>query len=257
MDQSILINATLVQNDIRPAFLVQPINYNEYSFEKRERTNQILKELLEQFPELLQTECSSGIIISKQSYSTEIISTSARLGEILGYPSAKDFEYIINYPDEPDATINIYINTITESHPIHILANRCKIENIERDQQYFQNMVSEFAKISEIKLIVQIDYTIPIKSLINKLLNNDELTCKDTFEVSNYIWNIGMDKLNEYPFDYTNPIHKGIVLTLLSYLNNDLVSPFYPLQQYPNEMNKVEETTKNWENELLRILGSV
>jgi hypothetical protein len=66
-----------------------------------------------------------------------------------------------------------------------------------------------------------------------------------------------MDKLNEYPFDYTNPIHKGIVLTLLSYLNNDLVSPFYPLQQYPNEMNKVEETTKNWENELLRILGSV
>ena len=91
MDQSILVNAILVQNNLRPAFLVQPINYNEYSFEKRERTNQILKELLEQFPELLQTECSSGIIISKQSYSTEIISTSARLGEILGYPSAKDF----------------------------------------------------------------------------------------------------------------------------------------------------------------------
>ena len=257
MDQSILVNAILVQNNLRPAFLVQPINYNEYSFEKREKTNQILKELLEKYPELLHTECSSGIIISKQSYSTEIISTSARLGEILGYPSAEDFEYIINNPDDPDATINIYINTVTESQPIHILANRCKIENIERDQQYFQNMVSEFAKISEIKLIVQIDYTIPIKSIINKLLNNDELTCKDTFEVSNYIWNIGMDKLNEYPFDYTNPIHKGIVLTLLSYLNNDLVSPFYPLQQYPNEMNQVEEITKNWENELLRILESV
>jgi hypothetical protein len=257
MDQSILVNAILVQNNLRPAFLVQPINYNEYTIEKREKTNQILSELLEQFPELLHTECSSGIIISKQSYKTEIISTSARLGEILGYPSAKDFEYIINNPDDPDATINIYINTVTESQPIHILANRCKIENIERDQQYFQNIVSEFAKISEIKLIVQIDYTIPIKSLINKLLNNDELTSKDTFEVSNYIWNIGMDKLNEYPFDYTNPLHKGIVLTLLSYCDNDLVSPFYPLQQYPNEMNKVEETTKNWENELLRILGSV
>ena len=257
MDQSILVNAILVQNDLRPAFLDQPINYNEYTIEKREKTNQILSELLKQFPDLLHTECSSGIIISKQSYKTEIISTSCRLGEILGYPSAKDFEYIISHPDEPDVTVNLYINKLVET-PIHILANRCKLENVERDTKYFENMVTEFTKLSTpYNLMVKLDYTIPIKSLINKLLNNETLNEKEKFEINNYIWNISMDKLNEYPFDYTNPVHKGIVLTLLSYCDNDLVSPFYPLQTYPDEMPKVYEITRKWENELLRILGSV
>lgn len=257
MDQSILVNAILVQNNLRPAFLVQPINYNEYSFEKREKTDKILFELLEQFPNLLHTECSSGVIISKQSYKTEIISTSERLGEILGYPSAKDFEYIISHPDEPDVTVNLYCNNLSNP-PIHILANRCKLENVDRDKHYFENIVTEFAKLSTpYNLMVKLDYTISIKSLINKLLNNETLNEKEIFEINNYIWNLSMETLNEYPFDYTNPVHKGIVLTLLSYCENDLVSPFYPLQQYPDEMPKVYEITRKWENELLRILRLV
>ena len=32
----------------------------------------------------------------------------------MGYPSAKDFEYIINHPDEPDVTVNLYINKLFE-----------------------------------------------------------------------------------------------------------------------------------------------
>ena len=148
-------------------------------------------------------------------------------------------------------------NNLFES-PIHILANRCKLENVERDTKYFENMVTEFAKLSTpYNLMVKLDYTIPIKSIINKLLNNKDLNQKEIFEINNYIWNLSMDKLNEYPFDYTNPVHKGIVLTLLSYCDNDLVSPFYPLQTYPDEMPKVYEITRKWENELLRILGSV
>ena len=257
MDQSILVNAILVQNNLRPAFLVQPINYNEYSFEKREKTDKILFELLEQFPNLLQSECSSGVIISKQSYKTEIISTSERLGEILGYPSAKEFEYIISHPDEPDVTINVYCNNLVES-PIHILANRCKLENVERDTKYFENMVTEFAKLSTpYNLMVKLDYTIPIKSIINKLLNNETLNEKEKFETNNYIWNLSMDKLNEYPFDYTNPVHKGIVLTLLSYCDNTPISAFYPLQTYPNEMKESDKITAKWENEMLRILGAL
>ena len=175
----------------------------------------------------------------------------------MGYPSANDFEYIISHPDEPDVTVNLYCNNLPNP-PIHILANRCKLENVDRDKHYFENMVTEFAKLStSYNLMVKLDYTIPIKSIINKLLNNETLNEKEKFETNNYIWNLSMDKLNEYPFDYTNPVHKGIVLTLLSYCDNDLVNPFYPLQQYPDEMPKVYEITKKWENELLRILESV
>ena len=80
---------------------------------------------------------------------------------------------------------------------------------------------------------------------------------QEKFEINNHIWNLGMEKLNEYSFDYSNPIHKGIVLTLLSYCNNTTLSPFYPLQKYPKEMEEVNKITGKWETEMLRILDSL
>ena len=62
-----------------------------------------------------------------------------------------------------------------------------------------------------------------------------------------------MDKLNEFPFDYTNPFHKGIVLTLLTHYDNNPLEPFYPLQQHKEE-KEVNEKTKKWEQELLTLL---
>ena len=96
-----------------------------------------------------------------------------------------------------------------------------------------------------------------ITSIINKLLNNKELNQKEKFEVNNSIWNLGMEKLNEYSFDYSNPVHKGIVLTLLSYCDNTTLSPFYPLQNYPTEFAEVDKITSKWEAEMLRILDSL
>jgi hypothetical protein len=255
MDHSILTNAFLVHNNLRPSFLIQPIDYGEF-FEKRDKTNKILDMIKLKYPHLHHTECQQGIIISKQSYTTEIIYTDERLGEILGYPSAKDFKYILKNPDEPSATITVSVYNVNRN-PFQILANRCKIENIGRDKQYFEKMVTEFEKLSDSdRLIIKVDYTIPIKSIINKLLNNNTLNETEKFEVNNNIWNLGMEKLNEYSFDYTNNIHKGIVLTLLSYCNNTTLSPFYPLQNYPREMEKVNEITEKWEQEILTILNS-
>ena len=41
MDQNILTNALLVHHNLRPSFLIQPIDYGEF-FEKRDKTNKIL-----------------------------------------------------------------------------------------------------------------------------------------------------------------------------------------------------------------------
>jgi hypothetical protein len=256
MDQNILTNALLVHHNLRPSFLIQPIDYGEF-FEKRDKTNKILDMIKLKYPNLHHTECNQGILISKQSYTSAIFYTDERLGEILGYPSAKDFEYILNNPDEPSATISVSVYNVN-CIPVQILANRCKIENISRDKQYFENIATEFAKItdSDNRLIIKVDITIPIKSIINKLFNNNTLNENEKFEVNNSIWNLGMEKLNEYPFDYTNHIHKGIVLTLLSYCNNTTLSPFYPLQNYPTEMEKVNKITEKWEQEMLKILDS-
>jgi hypothetical protein len=258
MDQSILINATLVQNDIRPAFLLQSINFGEYTINKREKTNLILDELKEKFPELLQTECAQGIILSKKQYLGENI-TDEILGEILGYPSFKEFKYITEHPDEKYTIFELYVKNKNTYKSIQLLANCCKQENVDRDRKIFENMASRANKlnIESIVVVVVEEESIPIKSIINKLLNNGILNIKEKFEVNNHIWNLGMEKLNEYPFDFSNPIHKGIVLTLLSYCDNTPISAFYPLQTYPNEMKESDKITAKWENEMLRILGAI
>jgi hypothetical protein len=258
MDQSILINANLVQNDIRPAFLLQSINFGEYTIEKREKTNKILDELKEKFPELLQTECAQGIILSKKQFLGENI-TDERLGEILGYPSFKEFKYITEHPDEKYTIFELYVKNKNTYKSIQLLANCCKQENVDRDRKIFENMASRANKlnIESIVVVVVEEESIPIKSIINKLLNNGILNIKEKFEVNNHIWNLGMEKLNEYPFDFSNPIHKGIVLTLLSYCDNTPISAFYPLQTYPNEMKESDKITAKWENEMLRILGAI
>ena len=261
MDQCILINATLVQNDIRPAYLLQSINFGEYNIENREKTNLILDDLKNKFPDLLQTECNQGIILSKKQYLNENI-TDERLGEILGYPSCKEFKYITEHPDEKYTIFELYVKNKNTYENIQLFANCCKQENIDRDRKIFENMASCGNKLFnskniESRIVVVEEESIPIKSIINKLLNNELLNIKEKFEVNNNIWNLGMEKLNEYPFDFSNPIHKGIVLTLLSYCDNTPISAFYPLQTYPNEMEKSDKITAKWENEMLRILGAV
>ena len=255
----VLINALLVQNDIRPAFLLQSINFGEYTIEKREMTNKILDDLKEKFPDLLQTECEQGIILSKKQFLGENI-TGERLGEIIGYPSYKEFKYITEHPDEQYTIFELHVKNKNKYKTIQLLANCCKQENVDRDRKIFENMAScantLFSnKNIESRIVVVEEESIPIKSIINKLLNNEILNIKEKFEVNNYIWNLGMEKLNEYLFDFSNPIHKGIVLTLLSYCDNTPISAFYPLQNYPNEMNEVDKITAKWENEMLRILG--
>ena len=105
-------------------------------------------------------------------------------------------------------------------------------------------------------IVIETD-TITITTLINKLLNNQLLNHQEKFEINNHIWNLGMEKLNKYSFDYSNPIHKGIVLTLLSYCDNTTLSPFYPLQKYPKEFAEVDKITSKWEAEMLRILDTL
>ena len=257
----VLINALFVQNDIRPAFLLQSINFGEYTIEKREKTNIILDDLKNKFPELLQTECDQGIILSKKQYLNENI-TCEKLGEIIGYPSYKDFEYITDHPDEQYTIFELHVQNKNKNKTIQLLANCCKQENIDRDRKIFENMVLKANNLFDIKnnesrIVVVEQTTIPIKSIINKLLNNETLNIKEKFEVNNHIWNLGMEKLNEYPFDFSNPTHKGIVLILLSYCDNTPISAFYPLQTYPNEMKESNKITEKWENEMLRILGAL
>ncbi len=55
-------------------------------------------------------------------------------------------------------------------------------------------------------------------------------------------------------FQYNNPIHKGILLSLLVNEVNDILSPFTPLQNYPEQKENVYKIIEAWEKELIDVL---
>ena len=57
-----------------------------------------------------------------------------------------------------------------------------------------------------------------------------------------------------YEFNYKNSLHRGILLTLMTYAQNTPLEPFFPLQNYPEQDDMVSEITQKWEQELIRIL---
>lgn len=257
------INAVLVQNGIRNGMLIQYIDYKEYSASNNITKNK-LNLLKIRFPELYQTECNQGIILSKTCYKNEVESidkSSQKLGEILGYPSA--IEHL-------DDTLSITLELVVKlkiKQTIQLFANRCNTDTVEHANIIMQDMASKSEAVilnnpwlSQIvdKVEVIRKEIVSVKCLINKILNfpKTELSQLDISEILNYIWNLDFDILSKYPFDYTNPVHKGIVLTLLSYFDNNPMEPFYPLQ-YHTEYDLVVKKENEWETELLRILDQV
>jgi hypothetical protein len=263
MNQEIILNAFLVKNDVRNAFMLQPINYKELDKDEP-TTSAILNELAVTYPELIQSECYEGIILSKFSYKENKEWNSEIIGEILGYPSCKEFKHTIENPNEDKITFDFTIELKT-GEMISLFCNVCTIEHVKEHKQIMQNMADKATVVlQEDPLFMQIvkkakiieTHVYSIKYLINKIMQNKPLTIQEIFEVNNYIWNLSMEKLNEFPFDYTNPFHKGVVLTLLTHFDNNPLEPFYPLQ-YHKEENEVNEKIKKWEKELLTLLEKV
>ena len=85
---------------------------------------------------------------------------------------------------------------------------------------------------------------------------NSLITKRDMIDIDNFLYNIGFsDKLNAYDsFNYSNMIHCGILISLLTYSKYPTTEPFYPLSNYPEYIDKVEKQILLWERALLDIL---
>jgi hypothetical protein len=92
----------------------------------------------------------------------------------------------------------------------------------------------------------------PPKYLIQKLLSKSQLSISDQEETINYIWNLGLENANSYNYDFTNPVHRGIIVGLLSVYDNNPNEPFYPLQ-YRKESKAVDEIVAKWDGALQDI----
>ena len=94
-----------------------------------------------------------------------------------------------------------------------------------------------------------------ITALIEKLIYGTQTWTTTEKVVINRVIenNIGFKKAYRLKPDYSNPVHRGILISLLSLCKNNLLSPFFPLKKRPRkERRAVERIIKNLRNHFIQ-----
>jgi len=267
VDLNSILNSILVHEDVRNASLIQPADYDESSGKDPNMTN-IQEKIKSYFPDLLFSEnydIYQGTIVSKKSYNGQEISLS-KMGEILGYPCYKDFE---NFNKNDDVTYLIEINILFKNGlSEQLIGNVCKNKDQEAVFQEIARKAEIVLKKPEYKDIlgenevesvtVLTQSEIPSKILINKLITNENFSKEEKYALQNILYNLGFSIELEFyfqdHFQFFNPLHRGILISLLLLDRNYTLSPFFPLQQYPEQDKEITEITNKWELEIIDSL---
>lgn len=261
-----ILNAILVNENIRSAMLVQPIDYKERKGTDK-KTLTIVNGIKKLFPNLYLTDNYQnyqGTIISKKKLllDNQFVSLE-KMGKILGYPCYKNFENFNRDNNLFALEIKVLYNNNIE---IPLFANVCENKkNLKKfnliAQKAFDVFTNEKYKhilkgININKVYVNVENMIPTQSVIDKLIINNKITEEEKEKIIEILYNCGFsDNLSEYDFQYNNKIHKGILLDILLKEKYDILSPFYPLQTYPIQQKEIETITTQLENALIEILN--
>jgi hypothetical protein len=243
-------NVRLVQENVRPAMLIQPADYKEATGNDP-RTKSILDSIRLRYPDLIlseQYETYQGILVSKQSYDGQDISLE-RMGEILGYPCFREFHQTHLY--------SIHVNVHTTNGMVELFANGSTSDSTEAFQAFAEQATQVLQDKSFQRIEVVVHPLVPTQSLIDHILEEKELSPSDLDHLQNVLFNFGFSfELQMYVMDhvqYHNPVHRGILLSLLVREKNDTLSPFFPLQKYPKQREQVDEITVAWEADLITL----
>jgi hypothetical protein len=182
------------------------------------------------------------------------------MGEILGYPCYKDFETL----DQTQITYGMSVNAVFDNgEKIQIFVNVCKDNVSEIFEEYCRKANSVFSKEEYISLLghitfrLQIDENIPPHAIIDKLIKNEPITSNDTQQILNIFYNLGFnDSISNdliKNIQYTNSIHKGILIGILINFINNIISPFFPLQ-FHKEKDLVLQITEEWSIQVLNTI---
>jgi len=245
----IFFNLILVQENVRPAMLIQTINYSKTIIKN------ILQYIELRFPNLILTKeykGYQGIIVSKNDYTSECISAEY-MGRILGYPYYSDFDKIINY------AIEIFV--ITSNSNIQLLANVCNdIDKLSKFNKIADNAENVLLKYGfNVKLKVVVTEIPSYESVIKELLSDRELSINYINFINNQIWNYLTDGTSEdlpeicKHIDYSNKIHRGIIIAYLLNFKHDYLSVLYPLDG--NIKEHVDKMSVELSKSIIKVLN--
>lgn len=87
----------------------------------------------------------------------------------------------------------------------------------------------------------------PLSDLVNKVMNYEDLDEQDKFNINNSICNLVWNnhelaqRFFDYEYQFSNPVHVGIIVTLLTQFEYDVLEPLY---QYNEASDSHETNTK-------------
>ena len=268
----IALDAVLVDENVRPAMLVQPANSGERTHNDP-ITKNILKHIRRHFPHFIFSddyEKYQGVIISKTKSYNDVRISINQMGSILGYPCYREFGHA---GLDDVVTYSMYI-VVRQKNGIEaeLITNVCN--DLSRKKEYEElarKAGTALKKKKYVKLLgdsvgdfeldrvyVKVDKIIPTQSLITNLIDGKPLDKDEMEKLINIFYNFSLDDDFETSFldlyQQDNPVHRGVLLTMLAHERYDMLSPFFPLQQYPGIDTQVEEKTAQWGHEIIRIL---
>lgn len=238
----VLLNCILVSEGVRPAMLIQPMDYQEETGQDP-RSYEIVNAVKTLFPQLQYSEDYDeyqGIIVSRENYNQQKIDLN-KMGEILGYPCHAEFETL----DIDDTTYGINIVAkLRNGERVFLLANVCQNKSklpMFRDiataaKKAFDNEIYSTLLRSPVQTVsVSVNEITSTPILIKKVSQHQPLSEADNNQILDIFYNFGypedfMDSWEEY-FQYKNPVHRGILLSLLLQQKHDTISIFYPFTQ--------------------------
>lgn len=258
----VLLNVILVEENVRPACLIQICNFKESKY-----TDPIISTLLHEikmeFPTLIHSYDIQGVIISKSFRGSQISTiptmlSSYEIGKILGYP-CYDYE---GYDDDmDDYTIDITAQ-LEDTKWVNIFANRAyNIEKIKEYEKIASNANEVLKKENKwgIKINnvnVYVNKNPSISSIIKKLQSSDKLNEDENHKIQNIFYNM-FSCVDEIIFDESNMTHRGIVIGILLTAKHNPVSAFYPLDKFPKQLPEVDKISDELKMELQYVLSLV
>jgi len=254
-----LMNIILVSEKIRPACLLQYFDWNKY-------IKSLIKIVENNFPKLKVSEDYQefqGFIISYNDYNKQIIDLN-KMGKILGYPCYGDFDplnaknrityniSIIVYLEngkKMDIMVNI-CNDKTKINEFEILASKI----LPALKKYETSLLKKMGKIKKVEC--EVKTIVPNKIVMEKMIKKEELTKDDLLKIESIIKDLfNDDKISVFKIiDLSNNVHIGIVLSLLNEDENRLLSPFYPLHEYPEQQKEYNIIFEKWKKRYIYIL---
>jgi hypothetical protein len=241
------MNAFLIQNDVREAFLFQTIDFNENSPDEP-NSRKRLAMIKAEFPQLIHTPMEQGVLISKRAISESEYSTNEALAKILGFPCSL----------VPGSSYSYSIDVVFNGQQIQLFAFLCPDDRSQQAELLTSKIKTALSKIGNIDVKLRARRIISISDITTKLEKGVALNDEETYEMINYCENLGFSssftRLFKERYDGSNPIHTGMVISLLNLYGNNPLEAFYPLQDNTNEVQFVNKKLKYLERSILKSL---